>query len=194
MLAAAEPLGHPHLLIRAAAQLGLGVEAADPAKAAGLFQVAALLLPTPARPLSGLRDSDSGRAKGRPPRDRQGHEPDLDPDRRAWHRAQATPSADEDVAAELERTAARAKARGGLAATGSFLQRAAMLTPDPGKRAERTLAAADVMYEAGAFEAVETLLRTFEGVRLDELQGSARRVDPRCKCRSRSEATTKRRF
>ena len=173
VLAAAEPLGHPLLLIRAAAQLGLGVEAADPAEAAGLFQI---------RERCSFRHPlvrSAVYATATPGERRVAHraiaeatDPDLDPDRRAWHRAQATPEPDEDVAAELERTAARAKARGGLAATGSFLQRAAMLTPDPGKRAERTLAAADVMYEAGAFEAVETLLRTLEGVRLDELQGA----------------------
>ena len=78
----------------------------------------------------------------------------VDPDRRAWHRAQATPAPEEDVAAELERTAERARSRGGLAAAAAFLERATMLTPDPTRRAERALSAAAQKHEAGAFDDV----------------------------------------
>jgi DNA-binding CsgD family transcriptional regulator/tetratricopeptide (TPR) repeat protein len=96
----------------------------------------------------------------------------VDPDRRAWHRAQATAGPDEDVAAELVRTSSRAKSRGGLAAAGAFLARAAMLTPDPTKRAERFLTAAEVMFEAAAFVAVDELLGTIDTDRLDDHQAA----------------------
>jgi DNA-binding CsgD family transcriptional regulator len=97
----------------------------------------------------------------------------LEPDRRAWHRAQATPSPDEDVAAELERSASRAQARGGLAATAAFLGRAAELTNDATRRSRRMLAAAQVNLQAGAFDTALGLIAAAQAAPLDEL-GRAR--------------------
>jgi DNA-binding CsgD family transcriptional regulator len=97
-------------------------------------------------------------------------DPRANPDRRAWHRAQATLGPDEDVAAELERSAGRAQARGGLAAAAAFLERSAALTLDPARRAERALAAAQATYQAGAFDAALQLLAAAEAGPLDELQ------------------------
>jgi DNA-binding CsgD family transcriptional regulator len=96
-------------------------------------------------------------------------DPELDPDRRAWHLAHATAGLDEDVAAELERSAGRARARGGLAAEAAFNERAAELTPDPGRRAQRALLAAKAKHQAGANEAALRLLAVAQAGPLDEL-------------------------
>ena len=93
-----------------------------------------------------------------------------DPDRRAWHRARATPDRDEDVAAELERSAGRAQVRGGLAAAAAFLQRAVALTSDPSRRAERGLAAAQASLHAGAFDVALRLLSAVEAESTDDFQ------------------------
>ena len=137
LLAAAEPAGDPALLMRAAELVGLGVEAAVPAEAVGLIELAAQV-----RFQHPLVRSAIYRAA--PLADRQAvhralaeaTDPQADPDRRAWHRAQAALGADEDLAAELERSAERAQARGGLAAAAAFLERAAALTPDRARRAD----------------------------------------------------------
>ena len=96
-------------------------------------------------------------------------DPEVDPDRRAWHRAHATPGPDADVAAELERSAGRAQGRGGLAAAAAFLERAAELTPEPARRARRALAAAQSKQRAGAPDAALRLLAVAEAGPLDEL-------------------------
>ena len=97
-------------------------------------------------------------------------DPRVDPDRRAWHLAEATAGPDESVAGELERAAGRAQARGGLAAAAAFLERAAALTPDPVRRAQRALAAAQTKYEAGALDDALALLATAGTGGVDDLQ------------------------
>jgi DNA-binding CsgD family transcriptional regulator len=171
LVGAAEPTGDPALLLRASAQLGIGIEAAAPAVADGLLEFGAQV-----RFRHPLVRSAVYRASS--PKDRQSvhrelaeaTDPELDPDRRAWHRAQAAPGPDEGVAAELERSAGRAQARGGRAAAAAFLERAAALTLEPKRRAARALAAAQTKYHAGALDAAQALLATADGGPLDELQ------------------------
>jgi DNA-binding CsgD family transcriptional regulator len=171
VVAAAEPLGEPLLVWRAAAQLGIGTEAAAPAAAAGLLEFGAHV-----RFRHPLVRSAVYRATS-PEERRQAHgalakatDPEFDADRRAWHRAQATPGPDEDVASELERSAGRAQARGGWAAAAAFLEHAAALTLDPARRAQRALTAAQAKHQAGASPAALELLATAEAGPLDELQ------------------------
>ena len=171
LVAAAEPLGDPRLLWRAAERLDLGPETAEPAEAAGLLTLGARV--TFRHPL--LR---SAIYRAAPAHERRSAhdvlaaatDPALDPDRRAWHRAQATLAPDEAVATELERSADRARARGGLAAAAAFLERAATLTPDPAHRARRELTAAQAKHEAGAPAAALKLLAAADQGPLDELE------------------------
>jgi DNA-binding CsgD family transcriptional regulator len=171
LLAAAEPLGDPALLWRAAAPLGLGPEAAAPAESDDLLAIGTRVAFR--HPL--LR---SAIYAGAHPTDRRevhaalaaATELEIDPDRRAWHRAHAAVAPEDDIAAELERSADRARARGGLAAAAAFLARAAELTPDPRLRAARTLAAAERKRLAGLTEAAKELLSTAEHGPLEDLE------------------------
>src|SRR5262249_21132334 len=97
-------------------------------------------------------------------------DPAIDPDRRAWHQSQAASRPDEAVAAELERSAARAPARGGFAAAAAFLERSSNLTSDPGRRAARALAAAEAKEQAGALDDALALASTAEGAPVDDRQ------------------------
>ena len=153
LLAAADPSGDPALVWRAAGRLGIPFQAGTPAAEAGLAEFGARVrfrhpLLRSAAYRSATVAGPAGRCTSRWPR-----RPTrlADPDRRAWHRAQAAPGPDEEVAAELERSAGRALSRGGLAAAAAFLERAVRLTVDPVHRVERTLAAAQVSLEAGEF-------------------------------------------
>ncbi len=176
LTAAADPTGAMTLLWRAGELQGIPADAAVPAQAAGLVELGA-------RVHFGHPLVRSAVYQAASPGDRreahralaEATDPEADPDRRAWHRAHAAIGPDEEVAAELESSAGRAQARGGLAAAAAFLERAAVLTPDPAQRAERALAAAHAKVQAGAFEAAVQLLGMAEAAPLDEFQRA--RVD-----------------
>jgi hypothetical protein len=168
LVAAAEPVGDPVLMWRAAGQLGIGIHAATPAAEASLLEVDTRVRFRHPLVRSAAYRSASLQARQAAHRAlAEVTDPEADPDRRAWHRAHATPGPDEDVAAELERSAGRAQARGGLAAAAAFLERAALLTPDPDRRARRLLAAARAKRDAGALDATLGLLVAVEAGPLD---------------------------
>ncbi|WP_350277874.1 AAA family ATPase [Kribbella sp. HUAS MG21] len=168
LVAAAEPIGDPDLVRSAAGLLGLplGQPATEELLTIGervtfrhpLVRSAAYRAASPEE----RRAAHQALAEVTDPQDA--------PERRAWHRAAAAVGPDEDVAAELERSAAHAQSRGGVAAAAAFLQRAVALTADPAHRSERILAAAETTLQAGDFEAVSRLLRSLNSRTLDDVQ------------------------
>jgi DNA-binding CsgD family transcriptional regulator len=171
LVAAAEPVGDAALFLRAAANLGIPVDALAPAEAAGVIEFGPRmrfhhpLLRSAAYRAADLADR---RAIHRALADAT--DPRSDPDRRAWHAAYAAPGPDDAVAAELETSAGRAQSRGGIAAAAAFLERATALTVDPSRRVSRAIAAAQAKGDAAAPEAAYDLLAIAELGALSNLQ------------------------
>ncbi len=169
LVAAAEPVGDVRLLQRAAGLLDAGPSAVAAAEASGLVDLGERV-----RFRHPLVRSAVYRAA--PPAERreahralaEATDPDRDPDRRAWHRARAAVGPDEDVATDLDRSAGRALAHGGVAAAAAFLELAAALTPDPARRVRRCLDAAQAKVHAGAFDAAAALVAAAQAGPLDE--------------------------
>jgi DNA-binding CsgD family transcriptional regulator len=171
LAAAAEPRGDPSLLWLAASRLGIDGQVAVPAVEAGLVEIGSRVRFRHPLVRSVVYESASAQ-------DRQAvhaalaevTDPQHDPDRRAWHRAQAAPGPDEEVATELERSADRARARGGWAAAAAFLERATTLTLDTSRRADRALNAASAKIKAGAVDAAREMLAIAEDGPLSDFQ------------------------
>ena len=173
LVAAADPTGDQALMAKAAGQLGVGPDAGEAVGTGRLvsWQPRVRFRHPLIRSAAYYAASVGAR--------RRAHQalaavtdPDADPDRRAWHLAEAAAGPDEQIAAELERSAGRAQARGGLAAAAAFLERAATLTPDPGRRTERMLEAAQASLQAGAFGKARDLLATTQARPLHEFQAA----------------------
>ncbi|MDV3129512.1 LuxR family transcriptional regulator [Mycobacterium sp. 21AC1] len=175
LLAAAEPVGDMALLRRAAARWGIDVEAAG-AEAQAAELVTARTMVRFRHPLvrsAAYRSASASERQSAHQALAEATDAERDPERRAWHLAGAAGVPDEGVAAGLERAAARAHARGGVAAAAAFLSRAAELTPDPARRGSRSLAAAQAKTQAGEFgDALELL----DAVRLQPLDERERSV------------------
>jgi DNA-binding CsgD family transcriptional regulator len=173
LLAAAEPLGDPSLLWRGAEELGLTPAAAAPAEEAGLLEVGSrvrfhhpLVRSAVYRPASS-EDRRRVHAALAAVTDER-----ADPDRRAWHRAHAAAGPDEEVAVELERSAERARARGGMAAAAAFLARAVELTPEHDRRLDRALIAAEARLYAGEPDGARELLQGADPDTLDPFRAA----------------------
>jgi DNA-binding CsgD family transcriptional regulator len=176
-LAAADPTGDPLLVRRAADQLEIpAAEAVAPAMEAGLMEFGVRVrFRHPLVRSAAYRSAPHAERRELHRALMHATNPASDPDRRAWHAAAAAAGPDEQVAAQLERSAGRAQARGGLAAAAAFLERAALLTANPATRAERTLAAAQANLQAGEFGKTTELLGSAEAEQLSEFASA--RVD-----------------
>jgi DNA-binding CsgD family transcriptional regulator len=171
LLAAADPTGDALLVWRATGRLGIPLQAGASAVEAGLVELGARV-----QFRHPLVRSAAYRSASWPERQvvhaalAEATDAEADPDRRAWHRAQAAAGPDEEVATELERSAGRAQARGGLAAAAAFLERALTLTANPARHAELALAAAQAHIRAGAFRKARDLLTMAEAGPRDDCQ------------------------
>jgi DNA-binding CsgD family transcriptional regulator len=178
LLAAADPVGDPELLWRAAGHLVLDTDALERAEGAGLLEFRGRVRFRHPLVRSAAYQSASGEER------REVHsvlakvtDRTLDPDHWAWHRAHACSGPDEDVAAELERAASRAQRRGGIAAEAAFLEQATTLTADLARRSQRALAAAHAKQLAGEPRSALRLIGTAESGPLGELErASAKRL------------------
>jgi hypothetical protein len=171
LVAAADPVGDAALFLRAAARLGIAVDALAPAEAAGVIEFGPRmrfhhpLMRSAAYRAADLTDRrDIHRVLA------DATDPQTDPDRRAWHAASAAAGPDDAVAAELEASAGRAQKRGGIAAAATFLERATALTSDPARRVARALAAAQAKRDAADPAAAYELLAVAELGPLSDLQ------------------------
>jgi DNA-binding CsgD family transcriptional regulator len=171
LVAAADPTGDPALVWRAAGRLGIPEAAAQTVEAEDLLALSPRVVfrhPLVRSAVYGAAGPDGRREVHRALA--EATDPDVDPDRRAWHRAQAASVPDDEVAAELEHSAVRARGRGGFAAAAAFLERSFALTLDPAQRAGRALAAAEAQEQAGALDAALALIETAQAGPLDEFQ------------------------
>lgn len=169
LLAAAEPTGDPALLWRAAQRFGIRTTAARRVADAGLAEFGARVrFRHPLVRSAAYRSAPADLRQQAHAALAEATDPVSDPDRRAWHRAQAAQDTDEDVAQGLEDSAGRAQARGGLAAAAAFLEHAVLLTPDPAVRTRRALAGAKAKIQAGEFETAQDLIAIAEACLPDE--------------------------
>jgi DNA-binding CsgD family transcriptional regulator len=171
LIAAADPTGDPAVVWRAARQLSIPESIAETVEAEGLLELGGRvvfrhpLVRSAVYRAAGLKERHiAHRALA------EATDPEIDPDRRTWHRAQATSSPDEELAAALERSAGRVEARGGVSAVAAFFERAAALTPDPARRAHRQLLAAAAKRNGGDLDAALMLLLDVEAGEIDELE------------------------
>ncbi|MDF3341187.1 AAA family ATPase [Mycolicibacterium septicum] len=171
LLAAADPTGDPVVFARAAEYLGIGMDALAPAEAAGVIEFGSRMrFHHPLVRSAAYRAADTADRREVHRALAVATDPELDPDRRAWHAANAAAGPDDAVAAELEASAWRAQSRGGIAAAATFLERSAILSADPALRSARAIAAAGAKREAAAPEAAYELLSLAELNPLTDLQ------------------------
>ncbi|PRC46160.1 LuxR family transcriptional regulator, partial [Mycobacterium sp. ITM-2017-0098] len=163
LLAAAEPLGDAALFLRAAALLQIPIDALGPAEADELIEFGPRMrFRHPLIRSAAYRAADLAERRAAHRALAESTDEKTDPDRRAWHAAQAASGPDDGVAADLEASAQRAQCRGGIAAAATFLERSTALTADSALRAARALAAAQAKRDAADTDSAHELLAIAE--------------------------------
>ena len=157
------------LLRRAVRRLDIEYAASAPAVQAGLIEVGVRVrFRHPLARSAVARGADIGDLQTVHRALAEETDPQLDPDRRAWHWAHAATRPDEAIARDLEASAERAGARGGLAAQAAFLERAIDLTDDPARRPARVVAAARARHQAGSSDSALALLMDLDAAAHDD--------------------------
>src|SRR5947207_3686965 len=172
LVAAAEPVGDPLLLLNASERLGIALSATDTETDALLALGERVTFRHPLVRSAVYRTATREQRREVHLALAEATDRTVDPDRRAWHLATAAAGPSEPVAAALEQSAGRAQARGGLAAAAAFLHRSVVLSSDPKQRVRRALAAAQASLDAGMFEGALELLALAEASTPDELQAA----------------------
>ncbi len=171
LVAAAEPVGDSVIVSRAAERLGIDITAVHTTD--GLLTIEdSVRFRHPLVRSAVYRSAPPDQRRSAHLALAEATDRELDPDRRAWHLAAAALAPDEAVARELDRSAGRARARGGIAAAAAFEHRALQLTADAGPRSERALAAAELSFQAGGLDTTQRILTAIESYPLDGLQSA----------------------
>ena len=171
LVAAADQTGDVALVWRAAERLGLGEAAVQGLAAEGILTLGPrVVFRHPLVRSAVYQAADIEARRGVHLALAEATDPEIDPDRRAWHLAEAAVAPNEEVAAVLELSAERARTRGGFAASAAFLERSSMLTVDPRRRGRRALAAARDRQRSGAFDEALGLLARAQAGPLDAME------------------------
>jgi DNA-binding CsgD family transcriptional regulator len=159
VLAAADPTGDAALILRAAQTLKIRPEIVAQAEDEQLLEIGVYIrFPSPRLRTAVYRMATTAERRAAHAALSMASDPESEPDRRAWHRAQAAAGPNEGIAKDLVRCANRAHRHGDVASEATFLEQAAALTPDPSRRASRALSASEAKFEAGDLQAAEVLL------------------------------------
>ena len=171
LLLAADSTGETAVALRAARALGLSEGDFETAEAAGLLSLSEdrVAFRHPLMRSALYQRASSGQRQQVHAALAEIYAQDGEEDLHAWHRAAATLGPDDEVAAELESSAERAKARGGYASAAKALARAAALTSNSSERGVRKLAAARFAAEAGETGTARALLEDAAGLLSDPL-------------------------
>jgi DNA-binding CsgD family transcriptional regulator len=160
LIAAVDDSGDVAAVVGAVGETGLPADALDSAERVGLLRVVdgSIVFRHPLVRSALLESATDSQRRGAHAALAAALSGDEHADRRAWHKALATLSTDEEVAAALEASARRYQARTGHASAATAFARAAELSADEDGRTGRLAAAAEEAWAAGQPERARELI------------------------------------